>query len=75
MTIEINEQNHDKAVQLIETAIAMREQQNEFFQLDRKAKIHKSLYTERNKALDMAKALERTFDRRRDEFMEGLANG
>lgn len=75
MTIEINEQNHDKAVQLIETAIAMREQQNEFFKLDRKAKTHKSLYTERNKALDMAKALERTFDKRRDEFMEGLANG
>lgn len=75
MTIEINEQNRGEAAQLIETAIAMREQQNEYFELDRKARVQKSLYPQRNQALEMAKALERTFDKRRDQFMKGLPNG
>lgn len=75
MNIEINEQNRGEAVELLKTSIAMREQQKAFFELDRKAKANRSLYPERNQTLDVAKALERTFDKRAEQFLKGAANG
>lgn len=75
MNIEINEHNRGEAVELLKTSFVMREQQKAFFELDRKAKSNRSLYPERNQTLDVAKALERTFDERKEKFLKGLVNG